>query len=146
MGRALGRIQSRLQLGDHGQGGAPQHRLAREAGLDVDRGVLVDDGWEDIPGVYAAGDVAQAYDLAWGERRVSAIWPTAVIQGQVAGADMAGAGRRYPGSLPMNSLPLFSLRCTALGRVEAAGEGRETLSRLDTAVRYTARWSCGMAG
>ena len=115
------------------KGVSPNVVLARQAGMDVDRGVLVDDGLRtSVPGVYAAGDVAQAYDLAWEERRVSAIWPTAVIQGQVAGANMAGAGCRYAGNLPMNSLPLFSLHCTALGRVEAAGEGWETLSRLDT--------------
>ncbi len=114
------------------KGVRPNVALARQAGIGVDVGVVVDaELGTSAPGVYAAGDAAQAYDRAWGDYRVSAIWPTAVGEGRVAGANMAGLGYRYLGSVPMNSLPLFGLHCAALGRVEAAGEGCETMSRLD---------------
>lgn len=114
------------------KGVRPNVALAREAGLTVDVGIVVDEELRtSAPGVYAAGDVAQAYDRAWGKPRVSAIWPTAIGQGKATGANMAGMGQRYLGSLPMNSLALFRLHCAALGRVQAAGEGWETLSRLD---------------
>ena len=46
---------------------APNLDLARDAGVGVDRGIVVNERFEtDHAGIYAAGDVAETYDLARG--------------------------------------------------------------------------------
>jgi NAD(P)H-nitrite reductase large subunit len=87
------------------------------SGIRVDRGVLVDDRLQaNIDGIYAAGDVAQGPNLLGGPPAIHAIQPTAVDHGRVAGANMAGHSRRYPGSLVMNILDIAGLHCTSFGR------------------------------
>ncbi len=64
--------------------------LAREMGLQVDRGIVVNDKMEtSMDGVYACGDCAQYKDINY------AIWPEAVEQGKVAGANAAGEEKEY---------------------------------------------------
>ena len=70
----------------------PQMELAQRAGLTTDRGVLVNEYLEtSAADVYAAGDVAQVRDPSTGGTWSEALWPTARMQGQVAGANMAGS-------------------------------------------------------
>jgi nitrite reductase (NADH) large subunit len=68
-----------------------------------------------VPDVYAAGDCAETHDFLSGERVVHAIWPTAIDQGRVAGANMAGDGQAYPGSLSWNVTELFGLASASVG-------------------------------
>jgi nitrite reductase (NADH) large subunit len=58
------------------------------------------------PDIYAAGDCAYPYHLLTHQRAAYPIWPAAVAQGRVAGANLAGAGLTYDGLLPQNSLSL----------------------------------------
>ena len=84
-------------------GARPRTEPARAAGLEVNRGVLVDRGFRtSAPGVYAAGDVAEAYDRVWGEPRVNTSWRNALEQGRLAGAAMAGGKVEYEGSIAAN--------------------------------------------
>lgn len=84
-----------------------------EGALAIDRALLVDDFMRTSdPDVYAAGDVAQAYELVSEERRVLGIWKTAALQGAAAGAAIAAelAGRTpdaadaYPGAIMTNTI------------------------------------------
>src|SRR5207249_39932 len=68
-----------------------------------------------MPGIYAAGDVAAGPDLLTGKPAVHAIQPTAIDHGRIAGANMAGKGVRYPGSLLMNVLDVIKLHCASFG-------------------------------
>src|SRR5581483_7829014 len=69
----------------------PRLGLAREAGLAVDRGVLVNQFLESsVPGIYAAGDVAQVYDPVAGRSVLDSLWGPARDQGYTAGLNMAG--------------------------------------------------------
>lgn len=62
------------------------------SGLDVDRGVLVNDFLEtNVPHVYAAGDCAQVYNPAIRNYWVSIGWPNAERLGEVAGRNILGA-------------------------------------------------------
>lgn len=59
--------------------------LAKEAGIQVERSVVVDEKMmTNVPGIYAAGDCAQYQGLNYG------IWPQALEEGRVAGARAAG--------------------------------------------------------
>ena len=83
------------------------------------------------PDIFAAGDCAYAYHLLTGQRAGYHIWPAAVAQGRVAGANLAGAGLTYDGLLPQNSLSLrgFHIITGGLGPQDAAG--CEMVSELD---------------
>jgi len=69
-----------------------------------------------IPGIYAAGDVAAATTSDGREHRVRALWPCAAEQGEVAGTNLAGCETSYQGSLNMNVTELFGLVVASMGR------------------------------
>lgn len=99
--------------------------------LAVRRGVLVDNGMRtSVPGVYAAGDVAESPDI-WGEgTRVSAIWPHAVKQGKVAGTNMAGGRDLFPGVLPRNAMDVLGMPFVSMGLLHVpAAAGWRSVSR-----------------
>lgn len=105
----------------------PNTRLAEQAGVTVNRGILVDDHMRaSDPDIYAAGDVAEAFDPLLGERRPIAIWPGAYMQGEVAGRNMAGQDETYIGSIAMNSIQVCGLPTISVGLV-APPRGAETL-------------------
>jgi NADPH-dependent 2,4-dienoyl-CoA reductase/sulfur reductase-like enzyme len=100
--------------------------LAGPDGIPVDHQMGTAD-----PDIYAAGDCAYAFHLLTKKRAGYRIWPAAVAQGRVAGANLAGAGLAYDGLLPQNSLSLrgFHLITGGLGPLDA--EGCEVVSQLD---------------
>jgi NADPH-dependent 2,4-dienoyl-CoA reductase/sulfur reductase-like enzyme len=116
----------------------PRLELVQGTGIRTDRGVLVDERLStNIPHVYAAGDVAQAYDPLTGQHQLDVLWPVAVAQGRVAGANMAGVPTRYRKGVPVNVSRLADLIVTLIG---AVGRSREqdtdllTISRGDSEV------------
>lgn len=105
----------------------PNVKLAADAGLEVNRGVLVDEQMRTSDAhVYAAGDVAEAWDPLQQERRPIAIWPGAHMQGAVAGANMTGCERCYEGSIAMNSIQVCGLPTMSVGMISPP-ENAETL-------------------
>lgn len=66
------------------------------SGVKVGTGVIVDDHLRtSVPGVFAAGDCAELYDEKTREVRINFGWRSAIKQGQLAGENMAGGGKRY---------------------------------------------------
>ena len=96
----------------------PRTELAENAGVKVNRGILVDNHMRtDHPDVYACGDCAEAYDFIYGINRVIPILPNAYIEGMVAGGNMAGMETEYSGGTAMNSLNYFDLDIATAGMV-----------------------------
>jgi NAD(P)H-nitrite reductase large subunit len=84
------------------------------------------------PDIYACGDVAQAYDFAYDENRLSPIWPNAYVGGRTAGFNMAGIQTKYPGGTAMNALNYFGIDITSAGIATApSSDGYEVISRQD---------------
>ncbi len=78
--------------------------------IGVDLGILVDHNLQtSVPGVFAAGDVAQAMDAVRKRTWINAIWPVAAEQGAVAGSNMAGRPVSYRGSIGRNVMRIFDL-------------------------------------
>lgn len=79
-----------------GIGAIPRTDLARDAGLTVDDGVRCDEfGATDAPGVYAAGDVAAAWDPDAKQHIRREHWASALHQGPAAARNMLGARHAY---------------------------------------------------
>lgn len=95
----------------------PNLAFLEGSGIQIDGGVVVNDRMQtNVPGIYAAGDVAAGPNLLDGAPAVHAIQPTAVDHGRIAGANMAGRETRYPGSLLLNVLDVIGLHCASFGR------------------------------
>jgi len=66
----------------------------KDSGITCLLGVLTDEHLQtNVPGVYAAGDCAEAFDKVSGKTIVSAIQPNAAEQARVAGANMVAFSR-----------------------------------------------------
>jgi 3-phenylpropionate/trans-cinnamate dioxygenase ferredoxin reductase subunit len=79
-----------------GIGVVPRTDLAREAGLEVDNGVVVDAGLtSSAPNVLAAGDLANAWHPFYGQRIRVEHWANALNQGPAAARAMLGEQVSY---------------------------------------------------
>jgi NAD(P)H-nitrite reductase large subunit len=106
----------------------PRTDLARQAGLTVEKGIVVNEYLESsVAGVFAAGDVAEVFDSTCGKGSLDVLWPTALAQGRIAGANMAGAGQRYAKSIPFNVTMLSGLKVTVIGAV-GGGKNEDLVS------------------
>jgi len=85
--------------------------------VKVEEGVLVDKAMRTSDeNIFAAGDVAQAYDFSTGEMSVQAIQPTAVEHGALAAKNMAGQTQAtHRGSVNMNVLDTLGLISSSFG-------------------------------
>ncbi len=103
--------------------------MARRSGADVRHGVLVDD-WlaTSVPGVYAAGDVAE-----W-RGRVYGIIPAARDQAHAAAANIVEHGAlRYEGSTPLNTLKVAGVDLAVLGDAQPRGGPGDEVRHVDPA-------------
>ncbi|MGA9532283.1 MAG: FAD/NAD(P)-binding oxidoreductase [Anaerolineales bacterium] len=96
----------------------PRIGLADASGVETDRGILVDETMQtNLPGIYAAGDVAQVYDPEQDAYRLDSLWWTAEQQGSTAGANMAGDRMPYIRKTPFNVTRIGGLVTTIIGDV-----------------------------
>jgi NADPH-dependent 2,4-dienoyl-CoA reductase/sulfur reductase-like enzyme/ferredoxin len=91
----------------------PNVELARDAGLPVGKGVLVDDRMQTrVPGVYAAGDVAEHGG------RVLGLWPVATEQAEAAAVNALGGDRTVSVETPPTILKGVELELFSIGPVD----------------------------
>ena len=78
------------------QGDRPNIDFLKNSGLALEKGLLVNEELRtNISNIYAAGDVAQVYDLNRGINRINFGWKSASRQGALAGQNMAGADKVF---------------------------------------------------
>jgi NADPH-dependent 2,4-dienoyl-CoA reductase/sulfur reductase-like enzyme len=109
-------------------GVAPNVAFLEGTAVHVAKGVLVDDTMQtSVPGIYAAGDVAEAPDLFSGRHLVAAIQPNAADQARIAALNMAGQAARMNGVLAINVLDSMGMISSSFGEWQgvAGGEGVE---------------------
>ena len=101
----------------------PHVEFVNGSGIVTDWGIHVDDRLAtSVPGIVAAGDVAEAADWLTGQRYVHAIFPNAVTQAPVAAATLLGRDVRYQGAEAMNSLKHLGVPIIAMGTIDEPDE------------------------
>jgi NAD(P)H-nitrite reductase large subunit len=97
--------------------------LAKQSGLDIERGILVNEYLQtNDPDIFAAGDVAQIFDPMTGRSIMDSLWGPARQQGYAAGLNMAGEKTAYVKAPPFNVTRLAGLTTTIIGTV---GRGKD---------------------
>jgi 3-phenylpropionate/trans-cinnamate dioxygenase ferredoxin reductase component len=105
-----------------GIGIQPNLDLAKEAGLKIDDGIVVNERLEtSVPDIYAAGDVANFFHSALEKRTRIEHENNAVEMGKTAGRNMAGATETYT-HIPMFYSDLFDLGYEAVGEMSSKME------------------------
>ncbi|MCC6501247.1 MAG: NAD(P)/FAD-dependent oxidoreductase [Anaerolineales bacterium] len=101
----------------------PRVQLARESGLQCERGIVVNEYLQtNDEQIYAAGDVAQVYDPFLKKTVLDSLWHLARDQGHIAGLNMTGEKQAYVRNVPFNVTRLAGLTATIIGTV---GSGRD---------------------
>lgn len=102
----------------------PETVLAEKAGLEVNRGIIVDQKTMQTSDkdIYAAGDCTVSVDMLDGSNKIIALWPNAVYQGMAAGANMAGETHEAAGAYSVNAIDFYGLRICTCGLINAKGE------------------------
>lgn len=90
----------------------PNIGLAAEAGLETDKGVIVDDYLQTSHSdIFAAGDNVQHRDRVYG------IIPASFNQARTAALNIKNQEKKYSGTIPSNTLKVVGLDLTAIGLV-----------------------------
>ncbi len=93
--------------------------IARACGLDVNRGVIVDQTMRTSdPHIYAAGDCAEFGG------KVAGLWSAALAQGRTAGLAMAGAAAAYAPIVPATALEDGAFKLFSAGTVGGGAHKR----------------------
>jgi NADPH-dependent 2,4-dienoyl-CoA reductase/sulfur reductase-like enzyme len=147
----LGKLAAAVGLSSEETGGALQVRLSngqtveadlvisatgvrpaigylKDSGITCLQGVLTDAQMQtNVPGVYAAGDCAEAFDLVSGKTIVSAIQPNAAEQARVAALNMVGQKTTLKGVTQINVLDTLGLISTSFGNWEGVPGGQSAV-------------------
>jgi NAD(P)H-nitrite reductase large subunit len=103
----------------------PNIGFLQDSGVRCLVGVLTDEHMQtNVPGVYAAGDCAEAFDKVSGKTIVSAIQPNAAEQARVAGMNMAGKTAVLKGVTQINVLDTLGLISASFGNWEGVPGGQ----------------------
>jgi len=109
----------------------PSIGFLAESGVVSGNGIFVDASMRtNVPGIYAAGDVAESADCVTGARMVNAIQPNAVEQGRIAALSMAGREATSRGTFAFNVLDTLGLLSYSFGAWQGL-EGGESTEVLD---------------
>lgn len=97
--------------------------------IQVNRGVVVNEYLEtSVPGVYAAGDIAEFFDHTVKRHQVMGTWDNAQAHGRIAGINMSGGHEPYI-DIPTYTSPLFDVNIAVVGSAESGNAELETLAR-----------------
>ncbi len=83
---------------------------------DIDRGIIINGRSEtSAKDIYAAGDCTQTTDVSSGQSKVMALLPSAYMQGECAGINMAGGDASFDKAIPMNAIGFFGKHIITAG-------------------------------
>lgn len=96
----------------------PNLGLAKQAGLAVNRGVVVDQHMQtSAPEIFAAGDVSEFEGICYG------LWIPAKKQGEVAGRNAVGEPTIFKADAPSTKLKVLGIDLFSIGQFSPSQEG-----------------------
>jgi NAD(P)H-nitrite reductase large subunit len=102
----------------------PAIAFLENSGITCLQGVLTDEHMQtNMPGIYAAGDCAEAFDKISNTTIVSAIQPNAADQALVAAMNMVGKPAQLKGVTQINILDTLGLISTSFGNWQGVAGG-----------------------
>jgi NAD(P)H-nitrite reductase large subunit len=140
LSRTNGRIRVKTDQQDEffvdlivvGKGVDPNLKLVKDTKISTDQGIKVNLAMQtSVPGIYAAGDVAQARHLLSGNSAMFGNWPSACIEGKIAGCNMAGKKYNLAGEVAYNVLPVFDCTAAFLERRDAGDDQTQVLTYIN---------------
>ena len=123
----------RLSTGEHleadlvisATGVKPNIGFLQNSGITCLIGVLTDEHLQtNVPGIYAAGDCAEAFDKVSGTTIVSAIQPNAAEQARVAALNMVGQKAELKGVTQINVLDTLGMISASFGKWDGVPGGQ----------------------
>ncbi len=106
--------------------------LVKEIGGETERGIIIDEKMKtSVEDIYAVGDCSQGVNALTGQKNVLALLPNAVMQGETAGQNMAGADTVFDKGVPMNAIGFFGYHALTAGIYE----GEMTEEKTDDSVK-----------
>jgi len=117
-------------------GTKPNTLQAIEAGIDCDRGIIVNEFMQtSVADVYAAGDIAEFTEKAAPGYATGYIWPNAMAQGKCAALNMAGVKKAISYSEATNNpLQLRDVPFMSVGLVNPDSDGFEIFSKHENGI------------
>ena len=104
----------------------PNIGFLKDSGITCLQGVLTDERLQtNVPGIYAAGDCAEAFDAVSGTTIVSAIQPNAAEQARIAALNMVGQDATLKGVTQINVLDTLGLISTSFGNWQGVEGGQQ---------------------
>ena len=96
------------------------------SGLEIGRAVRVDRKQQtNIPGIYAAGDFCEGFEMQSGTYKHVGVWANAQNQGRVAGINMAGGNEEFSSNLLLNLAHYLHVDFLSIGDITTCCPGDE---------------------
>lgn len=97
----------------------PETTLAMDAGLEVNRGILVNESMQTtVPDIYAAGDSVEIKDFVTGENTLISLAGPANRQGRIIADNICGIESTYKNTQGTSVLKVFGLTVASVGNNE----------------------------
>jgi NAD(P)H-nitrite reductase large subunit len=104
-------------------------RILANTPVEIRSGIVTNEYLEtNVPGVYAAGDVAEFYDPTIEAHHTMGTWDNALAHGRIVGINMAGGHEAYV-DVPTYTSPLFDVNIAVVGTAESNNPELESISR-----------------
>ncbi len=103
-------------------------QILADTPVETHLGVIVDEYLEtNVPGVFAAGDIAEFFDTTVNEHHTMGTWDNALSHGRNVGVNMAGGHQAY-NDVPTYTSPLFDVNIAVVGTAESQNPELECLA------------------
>jgi nitrite reductase (NADH) large subunit len=108
----------------------PNLDLPQALNLKIDKAVVVDEHMKtSVDDIYAAGDVAEYQGTNF------SIWPEAMEQGRIAGANMSGKEESFKLVVPSNRLKVAGIDLASAGNIDADNKLESEVEKTDSIYR-----------
>jgi NAD(P)H-nitrite reductase large subunit len=134
--RTLGGRYFETDMVGYGVGNDLNTRPLAGTGVEVNVGIVTDKFLQtNVKNVFAAGDVAEFYDVVISRHNVMGTWDNSISQGRIVARNMLGAQEVYD-EVPTYVTTMFGSRLSVLGITPDVMGGLESVVRFDIPSRH----------